>query len=66
MNEETSTAPNGVVQHAQLELETLGHIKTALAGAVVAEFAEEDRARKLANVRFVLGSFQRYVERLLP
>jgi hypothetical protein len=64
MNDISPAAPNGVAQHAQLELETLGHIKSALSNAIAADFGEADLGRKLANVRFVAGSFQRYVERL--
>lgn len=64
MNDDSPVVPDEIAQHAQLELETLGHIKSALANAVAADYPDRQLGRKLANVRFVVGSFQRYVERL--
>lgn len=64
MNQNQPRDAEGIVQHARLEYETLNHIKSALAGAVRADISEDELARKLANVRFTIASFQRFVERL--
>jgi hemerythrin-like domain-containing protein len=64
MNSERSNVDvPAIVQQTQLELEMLAHIKRALKGSIQASVVGDDSSRKLANVRFVTSSLQRYVER---
>src|SRR5437588_12488067 len=54
-----------VARQTQVEHEMLGHIMEALRTAAGWQVRGPDGSRKLSTLRFVAGSFQRHLERLL-
>jgi hypothetical protein len=54
-----------VAQQTQVEQEMLGHIMHVLRTSAAWPVIGTDASRKLSTLRFVAGSFQRHLERLL-